>query len=158
MVTVIVIHRQVATVIVVIKEHAVTRLSQVVNVCLLSQRIQHHGVSRQLLLIWQRVLLFLRFIDNGFNNTFYGQEHDVANVSCGTGKKLKVVACFYGINSANPGCQPPTASANCSSMDVTSKCASQCNSSSCNFAVENSNFGDTCVGQVKTFWMYFTCS
>ncbi|CAF1590969.1 unnamed protein product [Adineta ricciae] len=95
---------------------------------------------------------------NGFNNTFYGNEHDVANVSCASGKTLKVAACFYGINSANPGCQPPTASATCSSMDVTSKCASQCNSNSCNFAVENTVFGDTCYGLVKTFWMYYTCS
>ncbi|CAF1672562.1 unnamed protein product, partial [Adineta ricciae] len=95
---------------------------------------------------------------NGFNNTFYGSEHDVVNVSCASGKTLKVAACFYGINSANPGCQSYTASATCSSMDVTSKCASQCNSSSCTFPVENSVLGDTCFSLQKTFWMYYTCS
>ncbi|CAF4780827.1 unnamed protein product [Rotaria magnacalcarata] len=90
---------------------------------------------------------------NGFNNTFYGYEHDVVNVSCSTGKALTVAACFYGINSANPGCGGSTVSANCLSMDVSSTCATLCNSSYCYFAVDNTNFGDTCFGLLKTFWI-----
>ncbi|CAF1140420.1 unnamed protein product [Rotaria sordida] len=60
---------------------------------------------------------------SGFNNTFYGHENDVLNVSCATGKTLTVAACFYGINSATPGCSGSTGSANCLSMDVSSTCS-----------------------------------
>ncbi|CAF3909898.1 unnamed protein product, partial [Rotaria sp. Silwood1] len=54
----------------------------------------------------------------GFNNTFYGHENDVLNVSSATGKTLTVAACFYGINSATPGCDGSTVLANCLSMNV----------------------------------------
>jgi hypothetical protein len=98
------------------------------------------------------------FIGNGFNNTYYGQEHNIVNVSCLAGKSLTVGACFYGINSASPGCAGSTVSANCLSMDVSSNCSVLCNTTYCYFAIENYNFGDTCNGIVKTFWMYFTCA
>ncbi|CAF4728118.1 unnamed protein product [Rotaria socialis] len=94
----------------------------------------------------------------GFNNTFYGHENDVLNASCATGQSLTVAACFYGINSATPGCGGSTVSANCFSMDVTSTCVALCNPNYCYYTIDNANFGDTCFGLVKTFWMYFTCS
>ncbi|CAM4752922.1 unnamed protein product [Rotaria magnacalcarata] len=94
----------------------------------------------------------------GFNNTFYGHENDVLNASCATGERLTVVACFYGINSATPGCGGATVLANCFSMDVTSTCVALCNPNYCYYTIDNANFGDTCFGLVKTFWMYFTCS
>jgi hypothetical protein len=140
---------------VVIKEHAATRLLQVVNVCLSVHWPQHLGVTITYL---TKILAFL-FIGNGFNNTFYGHEHDTVNVACPTGQSLTVAACFYGVNSANPGCTGATASAGCLSMDVTTTCAMLlCNSNSCYFAIENTNFGDTCIGILKTFWMYYTCA
>ena len=105
----------------------------------------------------RKVLTFV-FAGNGFNNTFYGYEHDIVNVACLSGKRLTVAACFYGINSASPGCSGSTVSANCLSMDVSSMCTTLCNSTSCYFAIENTNFGDTCVGILKAFWMYFTCA
>ncbi|CAF3901933.1 unnamed protein product, partial [Rotaria sp. Silwood1] len=62
----------------------------------------------------------------GFNNTFYGHENDVLNVSSATGKTLTVAACFYGIDSATPGCGGSTVSANCLSMNVSSTCRTLC--------------------------------
>ncbi|CAF5117333.1 unnamed protein product, partial [Rotaria sp. Silwood1] len=58
----------------------------------------------------------------GFNNTFYGHENDVLNVSSVTGKTLTVAACFFGINSAIPERGGSTVSANCLSTNVSSTC------------------------------------
>jgi len=97
-------------------------------------------------------------VGNGFNNTYYGREHDIVNVSCTLGKSITVAACFYGINNATPGCGGTTTSATCQSMDVSAGCKQFCSSSLCSFQIENTLFNDTCYGKLKQFWMYFTCS
>ncbi|CAF4872727.1 unnamed protein product [Rotaria socialis] len=116
-----------------------------------------HYFLRKHMSVPQKLLTFV-FTGGGFNNTFYGHENDVLNASCATGQSLTVAACFYGINSATPGCGGSTVSANCFSMDVTSTCVALCNPNYCYYTIDNANFGDTCFGLVKTFWMYFTCS
>ncbi|CAF3855716.1 unnamed protein product, partial [Rotaria sp. Silwood1] len=88
----------------------------------------------------------------GFNNTFYGHENDVLNVSSATGKTLTVAACFYGIDSATPGCGGSTVSANCLSMNVSSTCRTLCNSSYCYYTIDNANFGTPALGRSGSWY------
>ncbi|CAF0858474.1 unnamed protein product [Didymodactylos carnosus] len=88
---------------------------------------------------------------NGFNNTYFGQEHYYVNKSCSSPiPTLTVVQAFYGLNNASI--------CSCRTMDVSVAVRNNCTTSNCNFQVENALLNDTCVGQLKVFWMYYTCT
>ncbi|CAF1089799.1 unnamed protein product [Didymodactylos carnosus] len=94
----------------------------------------------------------------GYYNTYYGLEHDVISECCATGKTIYVVAAIFGINDANRSRSASTASNGSAAIDKSIIIRPLYTSLCCNFAVEDSVIGDSCIGKLKTFWLYWTCS